>query len=514
MVIPHAQAGLLNFEDVLRDRFGPEFGLTDSLSVPLQLSGFRDPGVLESRKRLYAALPIEVQAVLSRADSAPPELLSDPTFILRVAFIPAVPASGRNPDAVAYFVRPGEVPDERADSLERYVVVPKPRRSVAQFRPKYVCAEVSRRTRFVFHYNHHAPAARKLGAWPATGEPDGTVDALLAEYNSAFKGWLYSQAWIGPRRSVARRRALRRARSGGNLADHAGAATAAGCHFRCRAVRSRQTTAATLPCTLYRPQTSGADGGGTVRVSGSSPLASFDFASWLKGLSAIERTLRGQLVPRWRKPHRAQPPGPVMALAPGRLAGSSWPHSGHWYALLDQCSFLKFAGRQSQRTNRPTFPTKPWCQGRIPKQRSVLQTAPIDGGKGNLGPIDRPGPCLRAILYRYAGGFRAHRAGSPYSSGSADVDGPPSGPGNRRSGHVCAVRPVGAHRPSSRVGGAYVSQDQVWRLERRAAGRNRRASPTSGGGQRTTAGTTSAGGVTSAGGANSCSAEALARAVA
>lgn len=196
MVIPHAQAGLLNFENVLRDLFGPEFGLAESLSVPLQLSGFRDPGVLESRKRMYAALPIEVQAVLSRADSAPPELLSDPTYMLRVAFIPTVPASGRSPDAVAYFVRPGEVPDELADTLERYVIVPKPRRSMAQFRPKHVCAEVTRRTGFVFHYNHHAPAARALGAWPAVGELDGTVNAVLAEYNSAFKGWLYSQAWI------------------------------------------------------------------------------------------------------------------------------------------------------------------------------------------------------------------------------------------------------------------------------------------------------------------------------
>lgn len=196
MTIPHAQAGLLNFEDVLREEFGAEFGLAHALAVPLQLSGFRDPGVLDSRKRLFASLPIEVQAVLSRADSAPPELLADPTYMLRVAFIPAVPPSGRNPDAVAYFLRPGEVPDELVDSLERYVIVPKPRRSVAQFRPKFVCEEVSRRTGFVFHYNHHAPATRKLGAWPAEGDPDATVDAMLAEYNSAFKGWLYSQAWI------------------------------------------------------------------------------------------------------------------------------------------------------------------------------------------------------------------------------------------------------------------------------------------------------------------------------
>lgn len=196
MVIPHAQAGLLNFENVVRDHFAPEYGLAESLSVPLQLSGFRDPGVLGSRKRLLGALPIEVQAVLSRADNAPTELLTDPTFMLRVAFIPVVPASGRNPDAVAYFLRPGEVPDELAESLERYVVIPKPRRSVAQFRAKQVVAEVSRRTGFVFHYNHHAPAARKLGAWPAFREPAATVDERLAEYNSAFKGWLYSQAWI------------------------------------------------------------------------------------------------------------------------------------------------------------------------------------------------------------------------------------------------------------------------------------------------------------------------------
>lgn len=196
MVIPHAQAGLLNFENVLCEEFGSEYGLSGALSVPLQLSGFRDPGVLESRKKLLGSLPIEVQAVLSRADNAPAELLADPTFVLRVAFIPTVPASGRSPDAVAYFLKPGEVPTELAESLERYVIVPKPRRSVSQFRTKHVVSEVTRRTGYRFHYNHHSAVARKLGAWPQPGEPGGTVDEQLAEYNTAFKAWLYSQAWI------------------------------------------------------------------------------------------------------------------------------------------------------------------------------------------------------------------------------------------------------------------------------------------------------------------------------
>ena len=55
---------MLNIEGVLVDDFGSEYALAESLNVPLQLSGFRDPGVLSSRRKLQAALPPDVQAVL------------------------------------------------------------------------------------------------------------------------------------------------------------------------------------------------------------------------------------------------------------------------------------------------------------------------------------------------------------------------------------------------------------------------------------------------------------------
>jgi len=67
LVIPKAQAGLLNFEDALVNGFGHEFALADSLTVPLQLSGFRDPTVLASRKKMQAQLPLDVQALLARS---------------------------------------------------------------------------------------------------------------------------------------------------------------------------------------------------------------------------------------------------------------------------------------------------------------------------------------------------------------------------------------------------------------------------------------------------------------
>ncbi len=196
-VIPHAQAGLLNIEGVLADEFGTEYALVESLTVPLQLSGFRDPGVLSSRKTLQLSLPLDVQAVLTRAELTTPELLADETFLLRVAFLPIVPASGRNPDAVSYFVKPGEMPTELADALDHYVVLPKTAMGTRpNLRATEVIAEVERRTGYKFHSQLHVAAARHLGARPLQSQEDRTVEMRFAEYITSFKRYLYSQAWI------------------------------------------------------------------------------------------------------------------------------------------------------------------------------------------------------------------------------------------------------------------------------------------------------------------------------
>ncbi len=196
-VIPHAQAGLLNFERVIVEEFGEEYQLSEKLSVPLQLSGFRDPDVLASRLRAQGALPLDVQALLARAADATPELLADETFMMRVAFVPVVTGSGRNPDAVAYFVRPGEVPTELAETLERYVVLPKaargPRPNIGA---KDVVSEVQRRVPFRFNTVDHAAVARSLGVRPPRGEPDCSLDELFCDYVTAAKIYVYNQQWI------------------------------------------------------------------------------------------------------------------------------------------------------------------------------------------------------------------------------------------------------------------------------------------------------------------------------
>lgn len=154
------------------------------------------PGVLKSAKSLQASLPLDVQTILARAEASP-DLLADPTFTLRVAFLPTLPASGRNPDAVAYFVKPGEVPDELEDLLNQYIVLPKVgMASRPNLAASQVMAEVARRTAFKFHSQHHTHATRLLEVRPPKGEGERTLKIEYAEYITSFKRWLYTQAWI------------------------------------------------------------------------------------------------------------------------------------------------------------------------------------------------------------------------------------------------------------------------------------------------------------------------------
>jgi hypothetical protein len=198
VVIPWAQAGLLNFERVLAEEFGDDYLLAESLSVPLQISGFRDPGVLGSLKALQSSLPLDVQTFIAKADEVPDELLSDPSYMLRVAFIPVVPASGRSPDAVAYFVKPGEVPEDLAGQIQEFVVlrklgsVPRP-----NLNAKQVVAAVGPAIPYVLNARHHTNASRNLKVRPVTsGEDQSKTDLAFCEYVPAAKLHLYNQAWV------------------------------------------------------------------------------------------------------------------------------------------------------------------------------------------------------------------------------------------------------------------------------------------------------------------------------
>jgi len=198
VVIPQAQAGLLNLEGVLEEQFGSDYLLAEFLSVPLQLSGFRDPSVLASVKQLQAGLPLDVQAYLAGQTELNQQLIDDPTYMLRVTFLPTVPTSGRSPDLVAYFVKPGEVSEELGQALKEYTIIPK---VIAPPRPNLIATQVveavSDRIPYRFTMTMHTAVSRNLKARPAKDAADQTAtDARYCEYVGSVKRHLYNQAWI------------------------------------------------------------------------------------------------------------------------------------------------------------------------------------------------------------------------------------------------------------------------------------------------------------------------------
>jgi hypothetical protein len=94
-------------------------------------------------------------------------------------------------------MRPGEVPDDLAESIDQYVVLPKPARGPRpSLGAKQVVDEVRKRIPFRFSTNDHAAVARYLKVKPERGEPDGSLDELYCEYITSYKAYLYNQAWI------------------------------------------------------------------------------------------------------------------------------------------------------------------------------------------------------------------------------------------------------------------------------------------------------------------------------
>jgi hypothetical protein len=198
VVIPQAQAGLLNLESILAEHFGKDYLLADCLSVPLQLSGFRDPGVLASVRKLQASLPLDVQAYLAGQAERNEQLFDDPTYMLRVTLLPTVPTSGRSPDVIAYFIKPGEVSEELGQALKEYTVLPK---VVTAPRPNLIATQVVEAVRdripYRFTVTMHTAAARNLKVRPPKGATDETTtDPKYCEYVGSVKRHLYNQAWL------------------------------------------------------------------------------------------------------------------------------------------------------------------------------------------------------------------------------------------------------------------------------------------------------------------------------
>lgn len=201
-VTAEAQAMLLNFENLVVAEFGDEAALGDRLTVPLQLSGFRDKAALASLRTAQAQLPVDVQAYLRRhREEVDDDVLRSSEYAMPIFFVPVAANRERSADAVVRFIRPGAITPEVEEALEQLAVVTKPKRvpvaSADLLRPTEVVNLVSERLPFRFTLDTHQRAWKYYAVRPATdsAEPEAT-DERYCRWDRLSRGYGYTRAWV------------------------------------------------------------------------------------------------------------------------------------------------------------------------------------------------------------------------------------------------------------------------------------------------------------------------------
>lgn len=201
-IVSEAQAMLLNYENILVEHFGQEAGLAEQLSVPLQLSGFREATTMASLKKAQARLPVDVQDFLSRhREEVPDDVLRSPEYALRIFFVPVTANRERSADTVAHFVKPGTTPPEVEEALQGLAVVTKPKQipvaSGDLYRPSEVVDLVSKRLPFRFEMDTHTRSWKHYEVRPSGGsdQPELT-NQQYCRWDRLSRGHGYTQAWV------------------------------------------------------------------------------------------------------------------------------------------------------------------------------------------------------------------------------------------------------------------------------------------------------------------------------
>ena len=201
-IVGQSQAMLLNFEDNLIAEFGQSAALSDRLSVPLQLSGFRNDGSLSALRKAQGQLDEDVEHYLARhLAEQDDEVLTSPKYCRRIFFVHTTANREQSADAVVHFISPEEVTPELASHLAEVRVVTKPRiRPVASgdlLKPSEVVKQVDQQLPFRFTMHTHTQCWRYYGVRPLAGSdiPEATDDRYC-KWDRLLNGYGYTGAWV------------------------------------------------------------------------------------------------------------------------------------------------------------------------------------------------------------------------------------------------------------------------------------------------------------------------------
>jgi hypothetical protein len=194
------QALLLNFEELITQKFGSYYSLSTTLSIPLQVITTRTEWQYEVSKRLQSKHYNELKDFIDayRAGLSN-EVFSDSRYSFRVYLVPKTGNHLSSSDTAIEFIKYDPSHPEQFEDIEKDITLIKEKRvqvaNQGRFRPSDVSKLVERRLGKPFNISFHTKAWKYYKVREQGYQPEG-CNTEYCQYDEPHRDYIYTQTWI------------------------------------------------------------------------------------------------------------------------------------------------------------------------------------------------------------------------------------------------------------------------------------------------------------------------------
>lgn len=199
-IFGECQAMLLNFENIISEKFGSYYALNNSLSFPLQVSSVRSNAQAKVLKKVQSQHYEELKEYISTYRSSLDDcVFSDNQYSFRVFLIPQVGNHRSSSDCAVEFVQYNPEHPEEFESIKKDIALIKEKRvpvaNQGKFRPQMVCDTLSKKMGIKISVALHTKAWKHYKVREAGTQATG-CNTKYCQYDEAHKDYVYTQDWI------------------------------------------------------------------------------------------------------------------------------------------------------------------------------------------------------------------------------------------------------------------------------------------------------------------------------
>lgn len=199
-VFGECQAMLLNFENLITEKFGSYYALNNSLSFPLQVATVRGNAQKKILKKIqsehYRELKEYIEAYRSSLDDC---VFSNNQYSFRVFLTPKVGNHRSSSDCAVEFVRYDPKHSDEFEPIKKDIALikekPVPVANQGKLKPQMVCNVLSEKMGTKISVSLHTKAWKYYKV-RETGTQANGCDTKYCQYDEAHRDYIYTQAWV------------------------------------------------------------------------------------------------------------------------------------------------------------------------------------------------------------------------------------------------------------------------------------------------------------------------------